>query len=126
MELEFVDSEITAYGGLALLKKMLDSTGFVRVLEQLPLPAQGSNRGYSPVQLFIQFMSSVWCGANRYAQLDVIRFDKSIQQMFAWQNMPEHKAFQSYFDKLDIFATNAVFGGLYRWFFDNLKFDNFT
>lgn len=126
MKLEFIDKEITAYGGLSILKKMIDTTGFIQVLEGLPLPIQGSNRGYPPVQLFIQFMASVWCGANRYAHLDVTRFDRSIQRMFDWAKMPEHKAFQRYFDKFDIPTTNAVFGCLYRWFFDNLKFDNFT
>jgi hypothetical protein len=126
MELEFVDNEITAYGGLAILKKMIASTGFEQVLGSLPLPPQGSNRGYPPIQLFVQFMASVWCGASRYAHLDVTRFDTSIQRMFAWQCMPEHKAFQRYFDKFNIPTTNAVFGGLYRWFFNNLKFNNFT
>ena len=126
MEIEFVDNEITAYGGLAILKKMIASTGLEQVLGRLPLPPQGSNRGYPPIQLFVQFMASVWCGASRYAHLDVTRFDTSIQRMFAWQSMPEHKAFQRYFDKFDIPTTNAVFGGLYRWFFDNLKFNNFT
>lgn len=126
MKLEFIDKEITAYGGLSILKKMIDTTGFIQVLEGLPLPIQGSNRGYPPVQLFIQFMASVWCGANRYAHLDVTRFDRSIQRMFDWAKMPEHKAFQHYFDKFDIPTTNAVFGCLYRWSFDNLKFDNFT
>ncbi len=96
------------------------------MLEDLPLPIQGSNRGYPPVQLLIQFMASVWCGANRYAHLDVARFDPSIQRLFGWDKMPEHKAFQRYFNKFDLPVTNAVFGGLYRWFFSNLKFDNFT
>lgn len=126
MEIDFIDKEITAYGGLAILKKMIASTGFEQILENLPLPIQGSNRGYPPIQLFIQFMASVWCGASRYAHLDVTRFDTSIQRMFGWQYMPEHKAFQRYFNKFDVPTTNAVFGGLYRWFFDNLKFDNFT
>lgn len=126
MQIEFVDKEITAYGGLAILKKMMSTSGFIDVLERLPLPLQGSNRGYPPVQLFVQFMSSVWCGANRYSHLDVVRFDKSIQQMFRWQSMPEHKAFQRYFNKFDIPTSFAVFGGLYRWFFNHLKFDNFT
>ena len=126
MEIEFVDKEITAWGGLAILKKMLDSTGFEQVLDCLPLPVQGSNRGYSPKQLVVQFMTSVWCGANRYVHLDVTRFDKSIQKLYGWPSMPEHKAFQRYFEKFDIPISYAVFGGLYRWFFGNLKFDNFT
>ena len=67
MKLEFVDKEITAYGGLAILKQMLIQSGFITKLEHLPLPAQGSNRGYSPIQLFIQFMASVWCGQQVFA-----------------------------------------------------------
>jgi len=126
MELEFVDQGITAYGGLAILQQMLTKSGFIDKLEHLPLPVQGSNRGYSPIQLFIQFMAGVWCGANRFAQLDITRMDSSIQRMFEWERMPEHKAFQRYFEKFDIGTTYSVFGGLYRWFFDNLKFDNFT
>ncbi|MDD4971512.1 MAG: hypothetical protein PHT07_18950 [Paludibacter sp.] len=71
MELEFVDQEITAYGGLAILQQMLTKSCFVNKLEHLPLPVQGSNRAYSPIRLFIQFMAGVWCGANRFAQLDL-------------------------------------------------------
>lgn len=126
MELEFVDKEITAYGGLAILKQMMTQSGFLGKLEHLPLPVQGSNRGYSPIQLFVQFMAGVWCGANRFSQLDITRMDTSIQRMFGWDKMPEHKAFQRYFEKFDMADTYSVFGGLYRWFFDNLKFDNFT
>ena len=126
LELRFTNQEISSCGGLSLLKKMLDRSGFIHYLESLPLPAQGSNRGYDPVQLFIQFMASVWCGANRYAQLDVTRFDYSIQRLFGWERMPEHKAFQRYFNKFNIPTNHAVFGGLYKWFFSKLKFDNFT
>ena len=126
MELEFIDEEITAYGGLAILKQMMTKSGFIDKLEHLPLPVQRSNRGYSPIQLFVQFMAGVWCGANRFSQLDVTRMDRSIQRMFGWDKMPEHKAFQRYFGKFDMSSTYSVFSNLYRWFFDNLKFDNFT
>jgi len=71
-------------------------------------------------------MAGVWCGANRFSQLDVTRMDRSIQRMFGWDKMPEHKAFQRYFGKFDMSSTYSVFSNLYRWFFDNLKFDNFT
>ncbi|MDR0347993.1 MAG: IS1380 family transposase [Tannerella sp.] len=88
--------------------------------------SQGSNRGYDPIQMFVQFMASVWCGANGYAQLDVTRFDSSIARLFGWERMTEHKAFQRYFKIFDIPTSHAVFGGLYKWFFSNLKSDNFT
>ena len=105
---------------------MPSKSGFVQELERLPLPMQVSNRGYPPIQLFVQFMAGVWCGANRFFHLDVSRFDRNIQKIFGWDRMPEHKAFQRYFEKFDMASNYNVFGGLYRCFFDNLKFDNFT
>jgi len=108
------------------LKKMIDQSGFASYLESLPLPEQGSNRGYPPVQLFLQFMSSVWCGAERYAHLDITRLDRSLQRLYGWKKMPEHKAFERYFRKFDIPTSHEVFGSLYRWLFNNLKFNSFT
>ena len=105
---------------------MIDQSGFASYLESLPLPEQGSNRGYPPVQLFLQFMSGVWCGADRYAHLDIARLDRSLQHLYGWKKMPEHKAFERYFRKFDIPTCYEVFGNLYRWLFNNLKFDNFT
>jgi hypothetical protein len=40
--------------------------------------------------------------------------------------MPEHKAFERYFRKFDIPTSYVIFGSLYRWLFNNLKFDSFT
>jgi len=125
-EIQFIDQEITSWGGVAILKKMIDQSGFAFYLERLPLPLQGSNRGYPPVQLFLQFMCAVWCGADRYAHLDITRLDHSLQRLFGWERMPEHKAYERYFRKFDMAASQRVFGSLYRWFFRNLKFDNFT
>lgn len=82
IELKFTDDELSSWGGLSILKKMLHQSGFMEHLESLPLPAQGYNRGYDPVQLFVQFMASVWCGASRSAHLDVKRFDYSRQRLF--------------------------------------------
>jgi hypothetical protein len=120
LELRFTDQEISSRGGVSLLKKMLYSSGFMDILARLPLPVQGSNRGYDPLQLIGQFMVSVWCGASRYAQLDVARFDYSLQRLFDWDRMPEYKAFQRYFNKFNMESTLKVFGALYRWFFSGL------
>lgn len=37
--------EVTAWGGLARLKRMLDGMGFTEVLQSWGLPQPGSNRG---------------------------------------------------------------------------------
>mgnify|MGYP003601625623 FL=1 len=47
----FSDREVTAWGGLALLKQMLDSMGFREAGAGWGLPELGSNRGYAPLQL---------------------------------------------------------------------------
>ncbi len=43
--------------------------------DKLPLPVQGSNRGYSPNQLIKQLMTSDWCGANKFEHCEVTRHD---------------------------------------------------
>jgi hypothetical protein len=113
-EVQFIEKEITSCGGVSILKKMIDQSGFVDFLKTLPLPAQGSNRGYSLLQLFIQFMSGVWCGAELYSHLDIIRLDHSLQRLYGWKRMSEHKAFERYFTKFDISIGHEVFGSLYR------------
>jgi co-chaperonin GroES (HSP10) len=66
LKIEFTDKEITAWGGIAILQKMMEKMSFAEVLSVAPLPVQRSNRGYDPVQLIVQFILSIWCGASRY------------------------------------------------------------
>ena len=126
LTIEFTDREITAWGGIAILQKMMEKMSFAEMLNNAPLPVQGSNRGYDPVQLIIQFIVSVWCGASRYEHLEVTRFDGVIQQIFGCKSMAGHRAFVRYFQKFSMEDNAEVFSYLYKWFFNNLAFDNFT
>jgi hypothetical protein len=83
-ELRFNDKEVTAWGGLALLKRMLDQLGFTAALQNSGLPQPLSNRGYDPAQLMTQFMLSVWCGANRFEHGEVTRHDPVIGELFGF------------------------------------------
>ena len=58
-DLRFTDKEITAWGGMAIMKRMLDHLGFDAALSAADLPQPGSNRGYRPEQLITQFMLSI-------------------------------------------------------------------
>ncbi len=69
-DLKFTSREVTAWGGLALLKRMLDGMGFKDALQSWQLPQPGSNRGYAPEQLIKQMIVSNWCGAARFAHAD--------------------------------------------------------
>jgi hypothetical protein len=126
IKIEYTDKEISAYGGIVLLKKMMDQMHFTDFLSKTPLPVQGSNRGYDPVQLILQFISSVWCGASRFEHLEITRFDGVLKELYGWEKMAGHRAFVRYFQKFDQHTNNKVFENFYHWFFDNLRFDNFT
>ena len=51
LQLSFTDKEITPWGGLALMSRLLKKIGFREALAGAGLPVQGSNRGYDPEEL---------------------------------------------------------------------------
>jgi hypothetical protein len=87
-ELRFSDKEITAWGGMGLMKRMLDHIEFDAALKACGLPAPGSNRGYAAEQLVQQFMLSVWCGANRFEHGEVTRHDPVLGRLFGSHGWP--------------------------------------
>ena len=126
VEIKLVDKEITPFGGLSLFFKMLDRCGFEQQLQQVGMPEQGSNRGYKQWQLIQGLFAGVWCGANCFGQLDVLRYDNVLREMIGWKNGADHRAYQRYFDKFSQAVNQRVFGRLYEWFFNQLVFDNYT
>ena len=83
-DLKFTSREVTAWGGLALLKRMLDGMGLHEALQSWQLPQPGSNRGYRPEQLIEQMIVSIWCGAARFAHADITRLDATLVRLFDW------------------------------------------
>lgn len=126
LKIEYIDKELTPWGGMVLMKKLIERTGINEALERLPLPSQGSNRGYDPIQLINNFWVSIWSGASRYEHLEVTRQDHVIQKIFEWKRMAGHKAFQRYFKKFTQAKNNEVFTELFQWFFKQIQFDNYT
>jgi hypothetical protein len=126
IKFEFTDKEVTPWAGMVLLRKMLTSVDFEQMIQELPLPSQGSNLGYSPDQVIQQFLTSVWCGANCFEQLEVTRADEVIRELFGWERMAGHRAVKRYFEKFDQATNQRVFESVYRWFFTHLQFDNYT
>ncbi len=92
----FSEREVTAWGGLALFKQMLDSMGFREAAADWGLPQPKSNRGYAPVQLLEQFIVSIWCGACRFAHAETVRMD-------------------------DMLTNERVQAEAYRWFFGKIS-----
>ena len=126
LKIEFTDKEITPWGGMSLLKRLIEETKINEELLLASLPEQGSNRGYDPIQLINNFWVSIWCGANRFEHLEVTRQDKVLQDLFGWKTMAGHKAFARYFKKFTQATNQQVFGRLFKWFFQQLTFDRYT
>lgn len=126
LKLEFTDKEISPWGGIYLMKKMLDKMDFDGIIKELSLPEPGSYRGYSANQLVKQFITSIWCGANKFEHTEVTRQDEVVRQFWGFERMAGHKSFQRFFAKFDHSKNQQIFTPLYQWFFNKLQFDNFT
>ena len=98
----FTNKEITLWAGILMLKLMTDKIGFNDKLEELEIPESGSNRGYKSKQLVQQFMTSVWCGANKFEHTEITRQDEVIKEFCGFKKMAGHKAFQRFFNKFDL------------------------
>lgn len=126
LKIAFTDKEITPWSGMVFMKKLLEKTQILSKLISCDLPEQGSNRGYDPIQLITCFMVSIWCGANRFEHLEVSRFDEVLRKIFGFKRMAGHKAYQRYFNKFTIAVNQKVFTKVSRWFFSQVRLDNYT
>ena len=50
-DVKFTTREVSAWGGLALLKRMLNGLGFKAAMQSWDFSQPGSNRGYAPVTI---------------------------------------------------------------------------
>ena len=126
LKIDFSDKEITPWGVISLMYQFLEKLQIEEVFNNLSLPEQGSNRGHSPNQLLIHFWIGIWCGASCFEHLEITRQDEVKRELFGWKSMAGSKAFQRYFNKFSQSNNLEVFNQLYRWFFSNLLFDNYT
>ena len=120
LDLKFTSREVTAWGGLALLKRMLDGLDFKAALRDLKLPQPGSNRSYAPEQLIEQMIVSIGCAAARFAHADITRLDATMVRLFDWGKAAGHKAIVRLFQRFDQGSATRVQSRSYRWVFDKL------
>ena len=102
-------------------QKKLDKSGFVDYLRRLPLPAQGSNRGYPPEQLFLIFMSGLWCGIERYSHLDITRLDSGFYSKAIFSYLEDRDKKIDYITAVPMYVNiQRRLAGLRTW----LKIEN--
>jgi Transposase DDE domain group 1 len=119
-DVKFTSREVSAWGGLALLKRMLDGLGFKVAMQSWDLPQPGSNRGYAPEQLIEQMIVSIWCGAARFVHADITRLDSTLIRLFGWSKAAGHKAIVRLFQRFDQMSATRVQMSSYQWLFNKL------
>ena len=126
-ELSFTNKEITPWGGMVFLKQMLDKIEFKnQIYNCKSLPTQNSNRGYDISVILESFITSIWCGANRFLHTEVTRADKALGTIFGWKQTPAQDAYKRYFSKFTQATNQEVSNHFFSWFFQNLNINYFT
>ena len=126
-DISYTNKEITPWGGMVFLKQMLQKIGFRKLVEDNPdLPVSGSNRGYNTSTIVEGFITSIWCGANRFLHTEVTRHDAALGKIFEWKNTPGQDTYKRFFSKFTQAANQKVSDYFYSWFFENITSDNFT
>ncbi len=125
-DLKYTSREITAWGGLAILKRMMDGMGLREAIQSWDFPEPRSNRGYAPVQLVEQMIVSIWCGAARFVHADITRLDSTLTRLFDWPRAAGHKAIVRLFQRFDQSAANRLQTSSYSWLFGKLNLNPIT
>ena len=125
-DLRFPEKDITAWGGMGSMTRMLDHLGCHAALRACGLPQPGSTRGDRPEQLITPFMLSVWCGANRFEHGAVTRHDPVLRRLFGFARMANFKAGMRLFRKLTQHTNESVMDSLYQWMFGHLAITGLT
>jgi hypothetical protein len=126
IEIGFTDKEISPWGGMSLMRQIVEKSKILEKLQSIALPKSGSNRGYEPEAIISSFWLSVWCGANKFIHTEVTRQDKVMQQVYGLKAIPSHTTIKRFFNKFNLATNTEVFTELYQWFYNQIEFDNYA
>lgn len=126
IKIEFVDKAVSSWGGMKLMKDLMEQTGIKEFLSALDLPQPGSNRGYSPEQIIECFWVSIWAGAGRFSHSAMLRYDGVLREIFGWKQAPSQSTYSRFFRKFSWKRNTEVFVPLQRWMLNQMRWDNLT
>ena len=88
-DISYTNKEVTPWGGMVFLRQMLQKIGFRELIEKnVDLPQPRSNRGYETATIIESFITSIWCGANRFLHTEVTRHEEVLGKIFNWKATP--------------------------------------
>ncbi|HMN25497.1 MAG TPA: hypothetical protein PKE38_13415, partial [Ignavibacteriaceae bacterium] len=81
IKFEYTEKSITAWGGMRLMKELLNKSGVREKIQELDLPKPGSNSGYNAIDIIESFMVCVWLGGVRFSHTAFVRFDEVLKEI---------------------------------------------
>lgn len=127
IDYEFTDKDISPWGGLRLVQGLYVKSGLRQMIESLPLPEAGSNRGYSSVDIIEGFMVSVILGAKRFTHSGNIRNDEVVREIFQWKKgMASQSTFTRFFKRFTLDENDHLMTELNKQWFKKIYLDKHT
>lgn len=121
-EVQYSDEKVTAWGGMRLMKAVLERSGVSGLVGELALPEPGSNRGFASRLVVESYLVNVWMGCYRMSHTEVLRHDDTLKALFGWRQAPSASSYGRFFNKFSQARNQEVFpycsGGLwtpFRW-----------
>ena len=125
-EIEYSDEKVTAWGGMRLMKEVLERSGVSAHLAEAALPEPGSNRGYSPRVVVESYLVNVWMGCYRMSHTEVLRHDDTLKALFGWKQTPSGTSYGRFFNKFTQARNQAVFPVLQQRFLESIPLRKLT
>ena len=98
-------------GWKGFFEAMLQKIDFREIIDNNPdLPVSGSNRRYKTSTIVEGFITSIWCGANRFLHTEVTRHDAALGKIFDWSKELKDKTKEVY--KLTTVNNPTIIQGL--------------
>jgi len=126
LQFEYTDKPVTSWGGMHEMKMVIEKTNILEKLNSLPLPQSTSNNSIAAVDIIESFWVSIWIGCFRFSHTAVVRVDEVLRQIFGWKRVASGTTYGRFFKKFTPSMNYELFINLYQWFFNQIKFDNYT
>ena len=120
MKHKYSNKPVTPWGGMKEMKVLIDK------IQELGIPESKSNNKINGVNIIEFFWVSIWIGCSKFSHTAVVRMDEVIRSIFGWKLVASGTSVGRYFKKFTIKSNRNFFLGLYQWFFESIKFDNYT
>jgi hypothetical protein len=124
--IQYSDDKVSAWGGFSVMHQFNQKMHLGEFIKTLPIPQSMSNNRYEVEEIVESFLLSVWLGCYKFSHTHVLRLDDTLKQIFGWKQIPSDTSYKRFFKKFNQGVNNEVFPAMQRWFFEQLKFDNYA